>query len=167
MAVANTKSAAIQANESIPVTQVASFLSANGAPLNVAVATVEVAAADDNASVYRMLQVPSNAIITRLEILNDAIAGATDYDVGLYKQARYGGAAVDVDLLCDGLDMTVERYLPLDATFQIRGIETAEQRLWQLLGLTADPQVVYELCFTANTVGTAAGTLSIRVQWAQ
>ena len=165
MAVANTKSAAVQANEAIPRTFVADYLSSAGGTVRCAVETVEVAAADSDASVYRMMQIPSNAVILRMEPLNDAITGGTSYDIGLYHTKSKGGAAVDANLFATVIDMAVARTLPFDVMFETLDINKVGKQLWELLGLTADPQVIYEICFTANTVGSSAGTLSMRVFW--
>jgi hypothetical protein len=48
-------------------------------------ANFEVAAADDNASIYRLFKLPPTAIVTSLIVGNDAIAGLTDPQFGLYK----------------------------------------------------------------------------------
>ena len=164
MAVANTKSTAVgNADATQPRVMTASYL-ASGV-MKISRGTVEVAAADDNGSVYRMVRLPSNAIVNRIEVLNDAIAGATGYDVGIYKVAVDGGSAVDDDLFASSLDMTSQRLLPLDAMFEALDISNIEKRLWELAGLSADPQIEYDICYTADTVGSAAGTLAMRVVW--
>ena len=40
-----------------------------------------------------------------------------------------------------------------------------EKRVWELLGLSADPQLDYDLALTGDTVGTAAGSVSLRVRF--
>jgi hypothetical protein len=114
-----------------------------------------------------MVRIPSNALPLRIEVLNDAIAGGTDYDIGLYQTLGKGAAVADADLFASGIDMTAARTLPLDALFEsaVVGIEEIEERLWQLLDQSADTSRDYDVCFTANTVGTAAGTLSLRMYW--
>lgn len=164
MAVVNTKSNAVtNADASQPRVQNPTFIS--GGHLKSSVGMVEVAAADTDASVFRMVRLPSNAVVRRIEVLNDAITGGTSYDLGLYKAAVNGGDAVDAGLFATAIDMANARTLPLDAMFETLGIEKIEMRLWELLGLSADPQIEYDLCFTANTVGSAAGTIATRVEW--
>lgn len=164
MGVANTKSTAItNADATQPRVINPSYLA--GGVLKISSGIAEVAAADDNGSVYRMVRLPSNAVIYRLEVLNDVIAGGTAYDVGIYRTAIDGAAAVNDDVFADAIDMTMARTLPLDAMFEVLGIENVEKRLWELAGLTADPMIEYDLCFTADTVGTGAGTLAMRVVW--
>ena len=51
------------------------------------VGTVEIAAADDANSVYRVGRVHSSWRISEIIRYNDAITSGTDYDVGLYDTA--------------------------------------------------------------------------------
>lgn len=165
MAVANTKSTAItNADATQPRVQTQSWI--QKAEVFATVATVEVAAADDDASVYRMVRVPSSARIHSIEIVSDAITGGTAYDVGVYKVAGdAAGAVVDADLFADGLDLSAGNTVPVDITFAARDIADIEKRLWELLGLSADPHKEYDICLTADTVGTGAGTISLRVEY--
>lgn len=166
MAVANTKSASITAFDNKPRQIVPGYK--HGAPLRRSFDTAEVAAADDDGSVYRLLRLPSSACLKELNLLNDAIAGGTDYDVGVYRTADDGGAVVNANIFCDAIDVTVARTLPLNAVFE-GGLDiiNADTRLWELLGLTEDPHVDYDICITANTVGTAAGSVGLEAVWSQ
>lgn len=166
MAVVNTKSNGVyNADNSIMSNR---YL--YGAPLKTAVATVEVAAADDDTSVYRMFQVPSNAIIFKIDVKNDAITAGTSYDFGVYNiPPRNGstavGAVVDADAFASAVDMSSARVAPLDIVNEALNIDKAEKRLWEILGLSRDPGIEYDLAFTANTAGTAAGTISAWLYW--
>ena len=164
MAAANTKSTAVSnADATQPRITNPSYLA--GGPLRMSVGTVEVAAADDNGSVYRLVRLPSNAVIYRLESMNDAITAGTAYDIGLYQTAVNGGLAADDDVFATAIDMSFERDLPFDAMFEVLNIDKVEKRLWELLGLSSDPMTEYDVCYTADTVGSAAGTLSMRIVW--
>lgn len=164
MAVANSKSASISAFDSDPKRKVGSHkhagivLSSND--------SAEVAAADDNGSVYRILRLPSYARILRLELLNDAIAGGSDYDLGVYEIADNGGLVKDADLFADLVSMVAERTLGFNAMYE-RGLDIADgdQRLWELLGEASDPFRDYDIALTGNVVGTAAGTLQLNCDW--
>lgn len=134
------------------------------------VATLEVAAADVDGSVYAFCALPSNARVSSLEYANDAIAGGTSYDIGLYTVDRDGTiTAVDVDNFASAVVMTSAATGWVDATFEqdITDIDKVEKRLFERDGiaLAADPKVTYILAMTANTVGTAAGTISVRVRY--
>lgn len=133
------------------------------------VATVEVAAGDDDTSVYRFFRVPSNAVILRLELFNDAITAGTVYNFGVHQTAANGGAVVDVDAFASSVDLSSARVVPLDLRFEASGVQTIEQKLWQIVtaspALTVDPNVDYDITATGATVGTAAGTISLRIEY--
>ena len=119
----------------------------------------EVAAADDNGSVYRVFKIKSSALVAQLEASSDAITGGTDYDFGLYETIANGGAVVDKDLFADGLNLSSasKRTNALTAP----DIADLDKQLWELLGLAKDPNKDYDLAITANTVGSAAGTILV------
>ena len=124
--------------------------------------TFEVAAADDDLSVYRICRIPSNAVILSIKVWNDAITGGTDYDFGLYN--INGGAVVDKDAFTDGTNMSSAR----DAVEQLTAptIEELHKPIWEYasLSLTKDPKIDYDFAVTANTVGTAAGTITLDIE---
>lgn len=131
-----------------------------GTKLKPVIVTFEVAAADDNGSVYRLFRVNSCDTIYSLEISNDAITGGTDYDVGLY-DITTDGAVADKDIFADGLDLSSAG----DKTNALTApaIEELGGEIWDIAGLslTSDPNKEYDVAITANTVGTAAGTITV------
>ncbi len=164
MAVANTKSTVITNADATPRVANSSYL--EHAKLRVCVATVETAAADDNGSVYRMCRVPSGARIHRIQVANDAITAGTDYDIGIYKNAADGGAVVDADAFASAVDLSSA--LPMtDYTFEAQNIDKIEKRMFEMAGvaLSADPGLEYDICLTGNVVGSAAVTISMRVEY--
>lgn len=124
------------------------------------IGTVAVAAADDDGSVYRVFKaVPSSLVPVAIIVHNTAITGGSDYDLGLYE---VGGAAVDADILADGISMATARTV---ATLNNAGMTTINianggQSLGELSAQT-DVDSAYDLVLTANTVGTAAGTIRV------
>lgn len=123
------------------------------------VVTFEVAAADDNNSIYRLFRINSSDVILQLEISNDAITGGTDYDVGLY-DITTSGAVVDKDVFADGLNLTSAA----DKTNVLTAPDIAELNLpvWDLVsGVTEDPNKQYDVAIHANVAGTAAGTITV------
>jgi hypothetical protein len=159
MAVANTKSTLITNQDATPPVLSNAVLS--GRVCSVA-GTVETLAADDAASVYRLLRVPSNCRIESLKLASDAITGASAADVGVYQTAQNGGAVVDADFFATDVDISsaiafTEVLLEATAT----DIAKCEMPLWQLLGLSSDPGIYYDIAVTVNDV-TAAGTISMK-----
>lgn len=131
------------------------------------VSTVEIAAADDDGSVYRFFKsVPSNLIPVHISILCDAITGGTDYDLGLYKTAL--GAVVDKDVLMDGqtLATALTRATGDGLGLGAVNVDSVNKTLAELSAQTT-PDTSYDIALTANTVGTAAGTVSIIAQFVQ
>lgn len=165
MAIVNTKSTSITGFDDAPRSSVPMYK--HKAPLLISRETAEVAAGDDDTSVYRMIRLPSNAVIKELNILNDAIAGGTAYDLGVYQTNENGGAVVNVDVFSSDISMVTARTLPLNAMYESAevAIENGGKRLWEVLGLSADPNRQYDLCFTGDTVGTGAGTLYLECVW--
>lgn len=123
--------------------------------------TFEIAAADDDGSVYKIAQIPANLIPLQLEMNSDAIAGATSYDFGFYKE---NGDVADKDVLMAAHDINAgfARGSELDLMHDL-AIDKVGKKVWEILGLTVNTKEEnYILAFTANTVGTAAGTISVR-----
>jgi hypothetical protein len=164
MAVANTKSTHITNADATPPVLTNSYVGKGR--LFEAVGTVETLAADDAASVYRLVRVPSNARISSILLASDAITGASASDVGVYQTAQNGGAVVDADFFATDVDIstaaTVFTEVMLEAT--ATDIAKVEYRLWELLGLSADPMRDYDIAVTVNDV-TAAGTISMKVKY--
>lgn len=123
----------------------------------------ELLAADDDGSVYRVARLPANAIPIIGQAYCDTITSGTDFDLGLYKPG-VGGAVVDKDLLGDGIDFSTAVYTsPKNPLTNLGGADPTGsfgKQLWELLGLTKPARQDYDLCWTGNTVGSAALTLS-------
>ncbi len=166
MAVANTKSTAITNADATPI--VITNRNIIKAPMFGACGTVEVAAADDNNSVYRMVRVPSNARITSLVSFNDVLtlaAGATSWDLGVHQTAANGGAVVDSDAFASAVNFATASTAGIELRFEAANIDTIEKRLWELLGLASDSQREYDIAFTAISNSDVAGTISLEVEW--
>jgi hypothetical protein len=152
MAVVNTKTASVTAKDATPSTL--------GNPryrISVDGGSVPIAAADDDASVFRVCRVHSSQRIFGVFVTNDAITGGTDYDLGFYRTAADGGALVDKDNIVDGATHATARSLPTALPFTT--FTDYGKRVWEIAGLSSDPNIEYDICWTANTVGTGAGTL--------
>lgn len=124
--------------------------------------TFEVAAADDDGSVYRLARISDSDVLLRATIMCDAITGGTDYDLGLYQKGT-SGAVLDKDCFMDGQTLASASKV-LDG-LQTVGIENRTKEIWSLLaGITSqtrDENNEYDIALTGNTVGTAAGTVTV------
>lgn len=146
-------------------------INAHGAEIKVAFGTFEVAAADDNGSKYRVFKnVDPNLIPVMVMIGNDAITAGTDWDLGLYKADL--GAVIDADVFLDGADLS-SAHASLNPKTALDGlatvaIENLGKRIFEHAGHTITTRLeAYDIVLTANTVGTAAGTVSVLIVFAQ
>jgi len=128
--------------------------------------TFEVAAADDDGSIYKLGIVGANMIPLKIDWNNDAIAGATSYDLGFYTEA---GVAVDANVLLAAKDINAGAAMgsEIDGLAGL-GVANIGKKVYELLGKTlTTKENAYVLAITANTVGTAAGTISVRATFIQ
>lgn len=151
-------------NSLIAAGKKAAAMFAGGANLKVIVWNFEIAAADDDGSVFRVGRIPAGAVPIYGELYADALTSGTDYDLGLYKPG-VGGAVVDKDILADGLDPASGEAITagLEVLTNLGGADPVGnfgKTLWELLGLTKMGIPAYDLAWTANTIGSAAGTVS-------
>lgn len=123
--------------------------------------TFEVAAADDDGSIYKLAQIGANLIPLDVKINCDVIANSTDWDLGFYKE---NGVVADKDILMDGADLSGGKALGSEQNgLSSLPVDKIGKKVWELLGLTVNTKEEnYILALTANTVGTAAGTVSLR-----
>lgn len=142
---------------------------AQGGTVTHVIQTFETAAADDDGSVYRIFKnIPATAIPLEMRMACDAITSGSDYDFGLYLPDS--GAVVDKDVLADGLDPSsgYSRILALDLLATV-DLASCNKNLWELardgagsLSYTIDNHpAAFDLCLTANTVGSSASTITI------
>lgn len=167
-AVANTKSAAITNADATPATFNNSAV-VKGQKL-MAVGTVETTTDDDTNSVYRLVRIPSNAVISSIKLFNDDLDSGTSavFKCGLHQTAANGGAVVDVDLFATALaSLQAAVTTGTEIRFAALDVNGVAKRVWELLGLSADTAREYDLTITATTVtGLQAGTLTAVVEYA-
>ena len=133
----------------------------SGAPVKKVFFSFEKAAADINASIWRIARISPYAKIVSVKLACDAITSLTDLDIGFYKPLSLDGSEIDKDCLKDGLDphagisTLTEEYAPDPANvgkeaYLIAGITAAN----------ADKYGCLDVALTGNTAGTDTGTIS-------
>lgn len=137
----------------------------HGAELMCAIATFEVAAADDDGSVYRLFNVNPHYIPVAIWVTNDAITGGTDYDLGLYKPSVNGvsGAVIGKDIFADGMNLSSAhlRTAALDGLVTVDAANSTK-KIYEHAGDTLSTrELSYDIALTANTVGSGAGTVTV------
>lgn len=166
MAVVNTKTNLVTNLDATPAVMNPLYLI--GGVLREQVGTVEIAAADEDTSVYRLGRVHSSWRVSQLTLFNDAITSGATFDVGLYATAANGGAAVDANAFADNIALTSASLTGtelLNESGSVVGVEDIEQQVWQVAGLSADPNVYYDIALTGDSVGSGAGTVSLRTRY--
>lgn len=126
------------------------------------------AAAEAN-STYRFCRVPSNARVSQVLISTAAAfttAGAVN--VGVYQTADNGGAVVDADLFGSAVALTTTKKENLDITYESGEYTMAESEkpLWEVLGLTSDPNREYDVVATVTTQFNGGQVMNLKVRFA-
>lgn len=160
MAVVTTKSAAITNRDAIPRVlntarnQLAEVLWAGG--------LVAVANGDSVGSKFIITSIPSNAILKSVKYSAPDIGTTTAFDLGFYRTTEDGSAAVDVDAVASGVAVSSGPYNQVEIINEANAVLTVADRekpLWQILGLSADPKVMYDLVATLTGAADSAGSI--------
>jgi hypothetical protein len=134
--------------------------------------TLEAADLASVGTIYRFFRIGSWMRVDSIILANDAMsAGAVD--IGLYKPTIEGGTVVDADFFASAVSVasaaksTNGTNVTVEADSTAMNIDKAEKRVWEVLGLTTDPNLEYDVAATITTAFGAAGTLTLRgeVTW--
>lgn len=136
----------------------------NGTVIRAINSKVAVSNGDSTGSIYRFGKIRSSDYVDRLRLVTADIGTTTTADVGLY--ATNGGAVADVDFFASAVSLK-DGAVDSDITFESAaagGLYTnCEKRVWEALGLSADPHVEYDVAMTLTGDADAAGTVLLRV----
>lgn len=122
-----------------------------------------------NGDIAHVFRLPIDAVIHELIFACDDLGTAGTVDIGLYtKNADGTYSAVDDDAFAAAIDVNAAAVSPTDYRFSAKGIETANQALWELAGLSARPAYgdLY-ISLTTDTGTTADGTVMLRVTYTE
>jgi hypothetical protein len=139
----------------------------DGAQVRRATGMITNSAADDVGSTYRYCAVPSNATIKTVKIWSAASGATGQLNVGIYKTAADGGAVVDADLFASAIDPGGGALSAVDITHESGEYTFAESLtpLWTVLGLSADPGILYDVVATVSEIMADAVTHKIDVEY--
>lgn len=144
------------------------------------IGSVLVGAADTAKSFYRLVTVPSNARVSEIWWQADAIgsSGSTSLDVGVFYPTTIpqGGAnflanTLAGTLISSSIFATALTAAAPVALTQITNqslnylIPNQELPLWQVLGLTADPEIDFDLGFSVRVATLAAGYVGLKCKY--
>lgn len=161
MAVENLKSASIaNADATPPVLNDAGILAGR---MERSIGTKQASASASIGSTYRLCRVPSNAFVSQVLLSCDAFDTTGAADVGLYD--INGGAVVDADFFGSAVVLTAA-LKNSDVTFEsdVYGVEDVEKRVWEALGLSADPHKEYDVALTLTAANGAGATPDVTLE---
>ncbi len=131
--------------------------------------TFETEAADAAGDIKALFRVGAHEIPLECNIVNDAIAGATDIDLGLY---RDDNTVVDADALMDGTDISLG-VAWASATDGLSALSIDERGILSFYEIANDvatgdvvgslPNDSYWVALTLNSEVTAAGTITVQL----
>lgn len=125
-----------------------------------------VANGDSVGSKYIMGQIPSNALVSSLFLNAPDIGTTTAADIGLYKTTADGGAVVDADFFKAAQALNAGPYTDVEvANGNVISLANSEKRVYELLGLTLDPNIKYDVVLTLTGAADAAGTVQLKCQY--
>ena len=164
MAVVTTKSTAVTNADAASQTNNSQKIA--GGRLREDVGTLEAVSGDSIGSIYRLARVKSGSRISQVLLSCDAITTCAG-DVGIYDIASVNsGAVVDADFFASAQSLATA-LVNTDVTHEsgVFGVENVEKPLWQALGLSADPNKLYDIAVTLTAAAGSAGTVSMKVRY--
>lgn len=127
--------------------------------------TIPVVGTDLANSVYAFGRVKSSDVIHSLVFASSALtAGAIS--IGLFLPDSKTVAATNSDHLFVTSVNCASAVVPTEELFANLALTLAGKRVWEMLGLTSDPVLVYDISGYSTTAATAAGTLYCRCLFA-
>lgn len=137
--------------------------------LREAVDTLETANGDSIGSTYRTVRLWSGWRVSDVILDSDDIGTTTVADIGLYRTAADGGAVVAAAFFGSAVVLNAGALSNQNVTHESGVVDIANKakRLWEQLGLTADPGVWYDLALTLTAAADAAATITTRVRFSE
>lgn len=138
-------------------------------PLLCSMGVCEASAADGPGSKYKLCSIPSNARIAQVLLSNKSLGGSlSTANFGLYKTTDDGGAVVDEDFFGSTVALTSAQS-NVDITTEANGAglgkEDMEKPVWEVLGLSADPKIDYDVVATVVDQVISAGSVALQVTY--
>ena len=175
MALEYLKSAPITSLDATPPVRTTSGRGANGL-LHHIDGTITGTTLADIGSTYRMVRVPSEAIIKELWAMLDTAVTSCVVDIGVYYSSATGDAppgtvvatAIDADLFGSAVALTnvvVPTQYTHEAAASAFAVADMFMPLWQAAGLSADPKCGLDIVFTATTAFDGAPIMYCAVKY--
>jgi len=167
------KSTFITNRDAVPKVLTDSYLA--GGILSDAIGSVKTGASDTANSYYRLISVPSNARVCELKYQTEGLGSGCIIDVAAWypTQIPVGGA----NFLAGSLAGTIISSSAFGSsgitapaanalTEVVAGnIALQETPLWNILGLTSDPEIDFDLGFVTRVATASAGYVGLRCKY--
>lgn len=162
MAVVNLKSQVVTDMDASPTVKVGP--TQLGGVIREAVGTDQTNSDDSTGSTFRMVRLPSRARVTKVLLSADGDPTAGAADVGLYLEDD--GSVEDADFFASAQALT-SALDDEDVTYESAVVapEDRGKQLWEQLGESEDPNVMYDIALTLTADVDAATDLFLKVQY--
>lgn len=125
---------------------------------------VTVGSADSIASTFRILSIPTTAMVRAVLVSNGAITSAAA-DVGVYYPTGLdgtAGAVIDADFFGSAVSVaTAQTNVDVTGESAVFTIAKRHQPLWQAVGLTSNPGGFLDIVVTLTAAATASADLML------
>lgn len=170
MAVVTVKSFAITNRDASP--KVRNDAAHAKASLRSFVGAAAIANGDSVGSKYILGSIPSNAIVHSLLLSTSADMGTTTTaNIGLYQVTAAdgtAGAVVDADFFKATADFKTGAITDSEvANGNVITLANSYKKVWELLGLTSDPNLMYDVVATLDGACDGAGVLQAKCIYAE
>lgn len=165
MAVVTVKSTQITNRDATPLVR---SNAVQGNVMQHARGVASASATDTTASKYLFCSIPSNAKPASLRLSTTGTGTVGTMDIGLYNTTRDGGAVVDAGLFASAKALTVALEKS-ECIFESTTITKAnsEKALWEHLGLSSDPGIMYDVVGTLAATVDAAHDMLLEIDYTQ
>lgn len=167
MAVVTVKSGPITLRDSTPSKLANSFV-ARGDLVEFC-GKMAVANGDSIGSKYIAGQLPSKSRLSELKIYSPDIGTTAAADIGLYQTVENGGVVVDADFFASALSLSGGALAGVEVQHEsgVYPADNSEMPIWQALGLSVDPGVMYDVVATLTAASDAAGYIVLKGKYAE
>ena len=126
-----------------------------------------IANGDSATSTYRMFRCHSSWRVSSILESHADIGTTTTADIGLYDTVGNGGAVVDADFFASAIVLNAGAVDNADVTYEsgVVAVANRHKRIWEQLGLSADPNKYYDVALTLVGAADGAGDVNLRMRY--